>query len=49
MANTCFTRHWFRVLSDTHTRLWVVSLKARDGHIGGKGHHRWELSSRAVL
>jgi hypothetical protein len=37
MANPCVARYWFPQLSDTHTRLWVVSLNARDGHMRDTG------------
>jgi len=49
MAHPGIIQPWCRLLSDPHTRLWVVSLNVRDGHMGDNGHTRWALSSRAVL
>ena len=37
MANTCVARYGFPLLSDMHTRLWVVSLNARDGYMSDTG------------
>src|SRR5438477_510258 len=45
-AHTGFTRHWFSLRSDPYTRLWVVSLNARDAHIG---YHRQGRTRGACL